>query len=43
MQWFYGLKISKKIIGSFSLVILIAVIIGYVGLTIYHLLMMMQI
>lgn len=32
MQWFYGLKISKKIIGSFFLVILIAVIIGYVGI-----------
>ncbi len=33
MKWFYDMKISKKLIGSFSLVALIAAFIGYTGVS----------
>ncbi|MHB8931166.1 MAG: MCP four helix bundle domain-containing protein, partial [Melioribacteraceae bacterium] len=33
MKWFYNLKISKKLIFSFSLVTLIAAFIGYTGIS----------
>ncbi len=33
MKWFYDMKISKKLIGSFSIVALVAAFIGYTGIS----------
>ncbi len=33
MKWFYNLKLSKKLVGSFALVALIAAFIGYTGIS----------
>jgi len=33
MKWFYNLKISSKLLASFSIVAIIAVVIGYVGIS----------